>query len=226
MAAARWLTEWPNFTPYKICILLNLHLSTTYFKYNDSFYRQKHGCAMGAPVSPIVANLLQRKWKAKYWAQKKAQIHCLRYVRDTWVKIRTQEVETFTEHMNLVDSNIKLDGHSRKPTHTDQYRLFDSNHPLERKLSVIRTLHHQAAPSVHPLCSFFCIFQCYFWETLLKRTQTEQYQEIIAAVLHNIAHVRQANNQKGDKNRNGFWREAGWMCMELQAHLGWYLAWA
>lgn len=32
----------------------------------------------------------------------------------------------------------------RKPTHTDQYLLFDSHHPHEHKLGVIITLHHQA----------------------------------------------------------------------------------
>ena len=79
-------------------------------------------------------------------------------------------MQAFTEHINSVDKNIKftredvngmrlpfLDcevhigsnrslqiGVYRKPTHTDQYLLFDSHHPLEHKLGVIRTLQHRA----------------------------------------------------------------------------------
>ena len=74
---------------------------------------------------------------------------------DTWVKIKSQELEAFTQHINSVDSNIHFtredvkdnrlpfldcavavgkDGNLsievyRKPTHTDQYLLFDSHHP-------------------------------------------------------------------------------------------------
>ena len=40
-----------------ILSLLHFTLSNSYFTYNDTTYKQIHGCAMGSPVSPIVANL-------------------------------------------------------------------------------------------------------------------------------------------------------------------------
>ena len=40
-----------------IISLMEFTLSNNYFVYNDRIYKQIHGCAMGSPVSPIVANL-------------------------------------------------------------------------------------------------------------------------------------------------------------------------
>ena len=40
-----------------IISLLEFILSNNYFVYNNCIYRQIHGCVMGSPVSPIVANL-------------------------------------------------------------------------------------------------------------------------------------------------------------------------
>ena len=93
----------------------------------------------------------------------------LRYVDDTFVVIKGQELQSFFEHLNGIDSNIKFTQEKsqnnsmpfldclitiknnrlqtkvyRKPTHTDQYLAFDSNHPLIHKLGVIRTLQHRA----------------------------------------------------------------------------------
>ena len=41
----------------RIIGLLSLCLYTTYFTYRGVIYKQKHGAAMGSPVSPIITNL-------------------------------------------------------------------------------------------------------------------------------------------------------------------------
>ena len=46
-----------NLTSDEIISLLDFTLSNIYFVYKDSIYKQIHGCAMGSPVSPVVANL-------------------------------------------------------------------------------------------------------------------------------------------------------------------------
>ena len=40
-----------------IILLLEFCLKNTYFSFQDQFYGQVEGAAMGSPVSPIVANL-------------------------------------------------------------------------------------------------------------------------------------------------------------------------
>ena len=42
---------------HDIISLLEFILSNNYFVYNNCIYKQIHGCAMGSPVSHIVANL-------------------------------------------------------------------------------------------------------------------------------------------------------------------------
>ena len=37
--------------------LLRFTLSNSFFNYNNQTFKQIHGCAMGSPVSPVVANL-------------------------------------------------------------------------------------------------------------------------------------------------------------------------
>ncbi|XP_060769143.1 mitochondrial outer membrane protein SLC25A46 isoform X1 [Neoarius graeffei] len=65
---------------------------------------------MGSPVSPIVANLYMEEveHKALTTFSGVAASHWFRYVDDTWVKIRTHEVEAFSKHISTVDININF----------------------------------------------------------------------------------------------------------------------
>jgi hypothetical protein len=160
-----------DISAHQIIQLLDLCLSSTYFVYKGEFYKQKHGCAMGSPVSPIVANLYMEAFEEKALSSTPSPTpFWYRYVDDTLTSKKEQEIEAFTAHLNSIDPNIQFtcevekDGQIpfldtllhrgedggietsvyRKPTHTDQYLNFQSNHPLQHKRSVVHTLFHRA----------------------------------------------------------------------------------
>ena len=48
-----------------ICALTELCLKSTYFQYQDQFYEQIEGAAMGSPLSPIIANIYMEPFLAE-----------------------------------------------------------------------------------------------------------------------------------------------------------------
>ena len=156
-----------------IILLLEFCLKNTYFSFQGQFYEQVEGAAMGSPVSPIVTNLYMEylEQKALSTAPHPPRFWC-RYVDDTFVIHKEANKQGFLQHINSVDPAIRftvednkedgsipfldtivkpeVDGSLsisvyRKPTHTDQYLQWDSNHHLSAKFSVIQTLSHRAS---------------------------------------------------------------------------------
>ena len=121
-------------------------------------------------VSPVIANIYMEYFESlailssptliKWW---------FRYVDDVHSATRKDQVNQLQEHLNSIDPHIKFtielpetDGLPfldtltkpipnsiestvyRKPTNTDSYLDYNSNHPISAKLSVIHTLIHRA----------------------------------------------------------------------------------
>ena len=156
-----------------IILQLEFCLKNTYFSFQDQFYEQVEGAAMGSPISPIVANLYMEylQQKALSTAPTPPRFWCT-YVDDTFVIHKEVNKQGFLQHINSVDPAIKFtvednkeDGSIpfldtivkpeadgtlsitvyRKSTHTDQYLQWDSHHHLSAKFSVIHTLSHRAS---------------------------------------------------------------------------------
>ena len=156
-----------------IILLLEFCLKNAYFSFQDQFYEQVEGAAMGSPVSPIVANLYMEylEQKALSTAPNPPRFWH-RFVDDTFVIHKEVSKQGFLQHINSVDPAIRFtvednmedasipfldtivkpeaDGTLsitvyRKPKYTDKYLQWDSHHHLSAKFSVIKTLSHRAS---------------------------------------------------------------------------------
>ena len=58
------LHERTSLSPTHLTKLLEICLKCTYFPYDEAFYAQIHGAAMGSPVSTIVCNLYMEHFES------------------------------------------------------------------------------------------------------------------------------------------------------------------
>ena len=152
--------------------LLEFCLRSTYFLFQGKFYQQLEATAMGSPISPIIANLFMEDLESRALSTTPHPPSLWkRYVDDTLTIINRDHKDTFLDHLNSIDANIKFTSEDpkedgsisfldiliipeengklnttvyRKPTHTDMYLHWDSHHNIPSKYSVIGTLYHRA----------------------------------------------------------------------------------
>jgi len=168
------LTEFENYTNWSIenvCQGLKICLESTLLHFRGKNYKQGFGTAMGSRVLTVVANIVMediesRARKTSFCSPRLWK----RYVVDTFVLIEQKHLTNFADHINKVESSIKLTMETetngsipfldvlvkkgtmgqistsvfRKATHTGRYLNYRSEHPLQHKRSVVNTLLHRA----------------------------------------------------------------------------------
>ena len=156
--------------------LVELCLRSSYFQFQDSFYDQTDGAAMGSPLSPIVANLYLEHLEEEVIQSAPLQPKLWRrYVDDTFViwSHGQDELHHFHQHLNSQYPSIKFTMEEekdhkiafldvlvtrngdrlatlvyRKPTHTIRYIPFHSNHHPKTITGVMRGMRDRA----HRVC--------------------------------------------------------------------------
>ena len=158
--------------PYQICQLTEKCLGSTYFAFQGQIYQQIQDTAMGSPLSPVIANifmedfettaLVTADYQPKVWK---------RYVDDTFViwPHGREKLNAFLQHINSLHPNISFTMEIEKdhkiafldvmierennrlkttvyckPTHTNLYLNFRSNHHPRIKFGIVQCLKHRA----------------------------------------------------------------------------------
>ena len=195
--------------------LLAFCLNNTYFVFQNTFYEQTKGAAMGSSISHIIANIFMEAFEQRAIT---TALHLprvwKRYVDDTLVVQQQKHQQEFLQHINTVDPSIQftveeakedgsipfLDtiirpeedgsftiGVYRKPTHTDLYLPWDSNHNIAAKYSVINTLTHRA----HTICS----------TPELAEQELQHLEEVLGACKYSRWAVRKIFNKHQHKEK-------------------------
>lgn len=94
------LGEAENLEPEQVLDCLSFCLNTSYCVFRDTFYLQRYGCAMGSSCSPLSVDAYMEffEQQALTSAPNPPRVW-LRYVDDTFVVIKTEYIDEFTEHI-------------------------------------------------------------------------------------------------------------------------------
>ena len=157
-----------------VMLLLKIVLNNCVFSFQGQFYKQLHRAAMGSPCSPVAANIYMEYFEKRALGPDLpisfTSNTWLRYVDDVSTIVKKGTQDSLLNHLNSINPNIKftieppnnqgaiqfldtfpipsgnkiITSVSRKPTHTDRYLDFNSNHPKSAKHAVVRALSDRA----------------------------------------------------------------------------------
>ena len=161
----RWeyISQNTTFTEDEFLIGIRFILNSTYFSFNNKFYKQTFGSPMGSPLSPIIADLTLQDLEIKILSSLLFRpLFYYRYVDDILCAVPEESIEmlinTFNSYHNrlqftiekseqnkinfldteitIINNNLIMDWY-HKPTFSGRFLNFHSQHPLSHKIGVI-----------------------------------------------------------------------------------------
>ncbi|XP_068756954.1 uncharacterized protein [Montipora capricornis] len=104
--------DWKNhiqLTKSQILDLLSFLLHNSYFIFEGTQYHQVSGCAMGSPVSAVIAELVMQEVEEKALETSPVRPKWWRrYVDDSNACMKQNGVEVFHSHLNSMNANIQF----------------------------------------------------------------------------------------------------------------------
>jgi hypothetical protein len=147
-------------------------VTNTYFQYEQQYYRQTRGMAMGSPLSSVLCNAYLEDLESTAIESFHIKPYVfLRYVDDIYIEWPSSEcpIEQFLDHFNTQSEFTKFtmeeekdgslafldvlvkkrEGEAttevyRKPTDSGLFLQYDSNHPIAVKHGIVSTMMHRA----------------------------------------------------------------------------------
>ena len=101
------LQQRTSVTVKHITCLLEFCLRSTYFTFQDKYYEQVEGAAMGSPISPLVANLYMEELEIRAInTSPHSPLMWKTFIDDTFVVIKAAHKQDFLDHINSIDHHI------------------------------------------------------------------------------------------------------------------------
>ena len=123
-----------NLQEMQIVKVLKFVLNNSYFKFNGSHYHQVSGCAMGSPVSAIIADIVMQEIETIAINTSPVPVRWgRRYVDDSNSCLQRQHVDKFHSHLNSINQNIQFTIEMPSPTeHRQQISFLDTMIIIEK----------------------------------------------------------------------------------------------
>jgi hypothetical protein len=104
--------DWETYTTLtstQVTTLLAFVLDNSFFTFKGEHYQQISGCAMGSPISAVIAELVMQEIEATALATSLVGTRWWRrYVDDSNSCLKKKDVQSFHDHLNSIDPNIQF----------------------------------------------------------------------------------------------------------------------